>query len=294
VVKRCLGGQVGVNPAYSRGLAKDSGKKLKAPVAWYGGKYYSAEWLIERFPDHRVYVEPYGGAGNVLLRKPRSQVEIYNDIDGRIVNLFQVLRDPVKFEKLRMALDLTPYARQEFVALLDAAPVGDDVENARRFFTICRQARGGLGMSRLTAAAWATSKRTRREMAEPVSKFLSAITGLSDVAERFRTVKIEQIDGLKLLHKYDGEDSFFYLDPPYLPETRYGEVAATYAAEMTREDHVSLLEALRKIKGKAMLSGYSAPLYEEMLDDWRREELKTKAHLANSGQERVEVIWCNY
>jgi len=271
-----------------------SRKGLKSPIAWYGGKAYYAEWLIERFPNHRVYVEPFGGAANVLLRKPRSEVEVYNDIDDRVVNLFRVIRDPEQFERLRLLLDLTPYARGEFAALLDLPSTDDPVEKARRFFAVCRQARGGIGMSKLTKNAWATSKRTRREMAEPVSKYLSAIDGLEDVATRFRTVMIESRPAIELIHQYDGDDTFFYLDPPYMPETRHGNKAATYAHEMTPDDHAALLDTLLQIKGKAMLSGYAAPLYEEKLKGWRREELKTKAHMSNSGEERVEVIWFNY
>jgi len=271
-----------------------SRKGLKSPIAWYGGKAYYAEWLIERFPDHRVYVEPFGGAANVLLRKPRSEVEVYNDIDDRVVNLFRVIRDPEQFERLRLLLDLTPYARGEFAALLDLPPTDDPVEKARRFFAVCRQARGGIGMSKLTKNAWATSKRTRREMAEPVSKYLSAIDGLEDVATRFRTVMIESRPAIELIHQYDGDDTFFYLDPPYMPETRHGNKAATYAHEMMPDDHAALLDTLLQIKGKAMLSGYAAPLYDDKLKDWRREELRTKAHMSNSGEERVEVIWFNY
>ena len=273
---------------------KGSRKGLKSPIAWYGGKAYYAEWLIERFPDHRVYVEPFGGAANVLLRKPQSEVEVYNDVDDRVVNLFRVVRDPEQFERLRMLLDLTPYARGEFAGLLELPPSDDPVEKARRFFAICRQARGGMGMSKLSKNCWAYSRRTRRDMAEPVSKYLSAIDGLEDVAARLRTVMIESRPAIELIPRYDGEDSFFYLDPPYMPETRHGNKAATYAHEMTVDDHAALLDALLQIKGKAMLSGYAAPLYDEKLKTWRREELKTKAHMANSGEERTEVIWFNY
>lgn len=273
---------------------KGSRKGLKSPIAWYGGKAYYAEWLIERFPEHRVYVEPFGGAANVLLRKPQSEVEVYNDVDDRVVNLFRVVRDPEQFERLRMLLDLTPYARGEFAGLLELPPSDDPVEKARRFFAICRQARGGMGMSKLSKNCWAYSRRTRRDMAEPVSKYLSAIDGLEDVAARLRTVMIESRPAIELIPRYDGEDSFFYLDPPYMPETRHGNKAATYAHEMTVDDHAALLDALLQIKGKAMLSGYAAPLYDEKLKTWRREELKTKAHMANSGEERTEVIWFNY
>ena len=273
---------------------KGSRKGIKAPVAWYGGKAYYATWLIERFPEHRVFVEPFGGAANVLLRKPPSEVEVYNDIDQRIVNLFRVIRDKRKFQRLQVALELTPYARDEFASLLDAPVTKDTVEEARRFFTICRQARGGIGMSKLSRFAWAASKRTRRDMAEPVSKFLSSIDGLAEVANRLRTVMIESRPAIELIKQYDGKDSFFYLDPPYLPETRHGKRASTYAQEMSIDDHSSLLRALKKIKGKAMLSGYTAPLYEDALKKWRREELVTKAHMSNSGKKRTEVIWCNY
>ena len=273
---------------------KGSRKGLKSPIAWYGGKAYYAEWLIERFPEHRVYVEPFGGAANVLLRKPKSEVEVYNDVDDRVVNLFRVVRDPEQFERLRMLLDLTPYARGEFEDLLELPPSDDPVEKARRFFAICRQARGGMGMSKLSKSCWAYSRRTRRDMAEPVSKYLSAIDGLEEVAARLRTVMIESRPAIELIPRYDGEDSFFYLDPPYMPETRHGNKAATYAQEMSVDDHAALLDALLQIKGKAMLSGYAAPLYDEKLKAWRREELKTKAHMANSGEERTEVIWFNF
>lgn len=273
---------------------KGSRKGLKSPIAWYGGKAYYAEWLIERFPEHRVYVEPFGGAANVLLRKPTSEVEVYNDVDDRVVNLFRVVRDPEQFQRLRLLLDLTPYARGEFADLLELPPTDDPVEKARRFFAICRQARGGMGMSKLSKSCWAYSRRTRRQMAEPVSKYLSAIDGLEDVATRLRTVMIESRAAVELIPRYDGEDSFFYLDPPYMPETRHGNKAATYAHEMTVDDHAALLDVILQMKGKAMLSGYAAPLYDEKLKSWRREELKTKAHMANSGEERTEVIWFNY
>jgi DNA adenine methylase len=220
-----------------------------------------------------VYVEPFGGAANVLLRKPRSEVEVYNDVDDRVVNLFSVIRDPDQFERLRMLLDLTPYARGEFADLLELPPTDDPVEKARRFFAICRQARGGMGMSKLSKNCWAYSRRTRRDMAEPVSKYLSAIDGLEDVATRLRTVMIESRPAVELIPRYDGEDSFFYLDPPYMPETRHGNKAATYAHEMTVDDHAALLDRLLEIKGKAMLSGYAAPLYDDKLKAWRREEL---------------------
>ena len=64
-----------------------------APIAWYGGKHYLARWIIEQMPDHRVYDEPFGGMAGVLLKKEPSEVEVFNDLDGRAVNFFRVIRD---------------------------------------------------------------------------------------------------------------------------------------------------------------------------------------------------------
>lgn len=286
---------MGTNPMASQSQKRVAGsKRPQAPFAWYGGKAYYAEWLIEQFPDHVQYIEPFGGAGHVLFHKPPSAVEVYNDLDHRIVNFYRVLKSPELFTRLQLALELSPHARQEFTDTLEAVPTNDPVENARRFFVLMRQARGGLGMSQITKRAWAVSGRPRRKMPEGVSKFLSSLDGLPEVHERLRTVTIECLPALEIISKYDGVDAMFYLDPPYVPETRHGGKASMYGVEMTVEEHAQLLDALGTICGKAMISGYSSPLYESRLAGWRREELVTKAHMANSGQQRTEVIWMNY
>ena len=283
------------NPAAASSRRRASGgKRPQAPFAWYGGKAYYADWLIERFPDHVQYIEPFGGAGHVLFAKPPSTVEVYNDLDHRIVNFYSVLKNPELFSRLQLALELSPHARQEFADTLDAEPTDDPVENARRFFVLMRQARGGLGMSQITKRAWAVSGRPRRKMPEAVSKFLSSLDGLPEVHERLRAVSVECLPALEIIGKYDGKDALFYLDPPYMPETRHGGKASTYGIEMTVEEHVQLLDAVLAISGKAMISGYASPLYEAKLAGWRREELATKAHMANSGQQRTEIIWMNY
>jgi DNA adenine methylase len=269
-------------------------KRVRPPFAWYGGKQRVAGWLIERFPEHVRYVEPFGGAGNVLLAKPPSEYEVFNDLDHRVVNFYRVLRDRESFDLLQRHLELSPYAREEFRDAIDMGICEDANENARRFFVIMKQARGGLGMSPTTKRAWAVSTRTRRKMPEGVSKYLSAIDGLPEIHERLRSVIIECLPAIEVIQKYDGEDTFFYLDPTYLPETRHGQTAKTYAHEMTEEDHVALLDVILKVEGKVMISGYPSALYDEKLRGWRREELVTTAHVANSGQQRVEVIWMNY
>jgi len=265
-----------------------------APVAWYGGKAYYAQWIIGAFPKHRVYVEPFGGAANVLLRKHPSEVEIFNDLDERVVNLFRVLRNRRKFEELQRLVSLTPYSRAEFAALAKEREPQGVVARAFWFFVRCRQAIGGIGMSKLNASSWAMSVRTRRRMAEPVSKYLSAIEGLQDVAERFRSVVIEALPADVVIRKYDADDALIYCDPPYLAATRHGGRAATYGQEMSPDDHADLLSLLRDVKSRVILSGYESHLYDDMLSGWANRSVEGKAHLANSGQKRTEYLWFNF
>jgi DNA adenine methylase len=266
----------------------------KAPIAWYGGKYYLAEWIISQMPPHRVYIEPFGGMANVLLKKHPSELEIFNDLDGRVVNFFRVLRDQAKLAELKRRAELTPYSREEFATLCEIPEPTDDIDRAYWFFVRCRQARGGIGMSDITKNAWATSTRTRRKMPEPVSKYLAAIDGLDTVATRFRHVVVEHTDALELIPKYDGPDVLFYCDPPYPGYTRHGGKAATYAVEMTDEQHEHLLRQLRACRGKVLLSSYDSPLYHTLLKDWSRVEKTTHVQFSNSGGDRKEVLWQNW
>lgn len=277
-----------------RMLSWKSRQPVRPPIAWIGGKYYLANWILEQFPVHRVYVEPFGGMANVLLKKQPSEVEIYNDLDGRLVNFFQVLRDPAQFQDLQRLCELTPVSREQFETLCDAPEPANSVERAHWFFVRCRQARGGMGSTKLTKNAWATSTRTRRNMPEPVSKYLSAIDGLADVADRFRTVLIEHLPAIELIRKYDKHDVLFYCDPPYPRTTLSGTGKPLYGYDMTDEDHRQLLQTLDTCKAKVLISGYDCGLYREELDGWNRIEKETHVQFSNSGQKRVECLWKNY
>ncbi|ARN56795.1 DNA adenine methylase [Sedimentisphaera salicampi] len=265
----------------------------RAPFAWYGGKYYYSQWILENFPEHRIFIEPFGGAGNILLNKIESEVEIFNDLDSRITNFYYVLREKELFAELERRLALTPYSREVFEKVIAEPEPEEPVHRAYNFFIKCRQSMGGTGMSKLSPASWVMSLRTRRKMAEPVSKYLSTIEGLEPIAERFRSVVIENLDAVKLITKYDREDSLIYCDPPYLPETR-NQNTNTYGFEMSVEEHTQLLEKLRECRGKVILSGYNSKLYTEKLSNWRKDELETKSYMKNSGQARTEVLWMNF
>lgn len=231
---------------------------------------------------------------NVLLKKQPSEVEVFNDLDGRVVNLFRVIRNPEKLTELKRYCELTPYSRLEFSSLCEMPEPENELERAWWFFVRCRQARGGIGMSAITKSAWATSTRTRRDMPEPISKYLAAIDGLNEVAERFRRVVVECMLAVELIRKYDREDVLFYCDPPYPAETRHGGKGKTYGCEMTDRDHEELLETLRECRGKVLVSSYATPIYERKLSDWNQSSKATHVQFSNSGGNRQEVLWRNW
>lgn len=149
-------------------------------------------------------------------------------------------------------------------------------------------------MSALTKNAWATSTRTRRQMPEPVSKYLAAIDGLDAVAARFRQVMVEHLPALDVIAKYDGPDVLIYCDPPYPGSTRSGGKAATYGIEMDDQEHHKLLTALRKCRGRVLLSSYESVLYKTILHDWHCLEKETHVQFSNSGGNRRELLWKNW
>ena len=269
-------------------------KGPKPPIAWIGGKYYLSKWVIEQMPVHRVYIEPFGGMANVLLKKHPSEVEYFNDLDGRITNFFQVIRNSSTFEEFQRLCELTPYSREEFKNVCESEEPTNPVERAHWFFVRCRQARGGMGSGNLTKNAWATSTRTRREMPEPVSKYLSAVDGLIKVADRFRCVMIEQLPAIELIRKYDSSDALFYCDPPYPRSTLSGKNKPLYGCDMSDLEHECLLSTLKLCKGKVLISSYDSRLYREQLSNWNCVVKSTHVQFSNSSQNRIEHLWKNY
>lgn len=266
---------------------------LRPIIRWHGGKWMLAPWIIAHFPPHRVYVEPFGGGGSVLLRKPRCYAEIYNDLDEEIVNLFRVLRDPDGSERLIALLQLTPFSRADFEASYVAAH--DPVERAR--LLVCR-AFMGFGSDGATSE-WRTGFRgnSKRSGTTPALDWMNYPDGLRQSVERLRGVVIENRDAREVMMGHDGPETLHYLDPPYMHSTRSkkarrkcGGGFGAYRYELDDRAHAELLEFLRALKGMVIVSGYSHPLYEKALADWTRSETVA---MADGARERVEVLWIN-
>jgi len=259
----------------------------RPPLRYHGGKWKLAPWIISHFPPHAHYVEPFGGAASVLLQKPPSRLETYNDADGEVVTFFRVLRE--RQDDLVRAIALTPWARAEYEATFDPLPPEHpeaDIERARRFFV-----RAWMSMGGGATARWRTGWRYQiRPQTPTTTERWSQLDHLIAVAQRLRMVQIEQDDALKIIGRYDALETLFYLDPPYVHQTRSKWRGAAYRHEMDDDAHRELAELIHGVRGFAVISGYPSALYEELYEryGWVRIE---KAALTNGRTVRRECLW---
>lgn len=251
-------------------------------LRWHGGKWKLAPWIIDHMPPHRVYVEPFGGAASVLLRKPRSYAEVYNDLDDEVVNLFRVLRSD-DAQRLVELLWLTPFADEEFA---DAYGVTDNaVERARRTIIRAFQGFGSNGVHRRTGFR----SNSNRSGTPPARDWVNYPDALRAIIERLRGVVIMNRDAREVMAAHDASETLHYVDPPYMAETR--DAGSDYAHELTDSQHIELLGFLRTLKGRVIVSGYPSDTYDANLDGWRRVQRKA---LADGARERTEVLWMNW
>lgn len=259
-------------------------------LRYHGGKWRLAPWIVSHLPRHRVYIEPYGGAASVLLRKPRAYAEIWNDLNSEVFNLFSVLRDDAASAALLRAIEMTPFHRGEFELASD--PSLDPVESARRLLVRSFMGFGSSGVRGQTTGFRADSNRSGTTPAHDWVNFWPA---LAQIVERLKGVVIERMHALDLIAQRDREDTLFYVDPPYMWETRSTKVLGAsrwhaYQHELTDADHEALLTQLLAVKGMVVLSGYATLLYDDMLAGWRRIEKQTHA---DGARPRTEILWIN-
>jgi len=255
---------------------------FRPALRWHGGKWLLAPWIISHFPKHQVYVEPFGGAMSVLIRKPISYAEIYNDLDKTVVNFFRVLRS-TRAQDLIEALRLTPFARDEFVEAY--AESDDPVEQARRLVIRSFMGFGSNGHNRATGFR----ANSNRSGTTPAHDWVNYPDSLALLVKRLQGVTIENKDAKAVMAQHDAPTTLHYVDPPYVFETR-ADLSKDYAIELTDDDHAELLTFLRGLRGMVVLSGYPSALYDEALPDWQRVERKA---LADGASPRTEVLWIN-
>lgn len=258
---------------------------LRSPIKYYGGKSTMLEEILGRFPkEYSVYCEGFGGGGSVLFAKECKGVEIYNDLDDSVYNLFKIISSD-KFEEFSKRITLLGYHRKIFedcLNKLNSNTFDDDVDKAVCYFYVNRCRFQGCG-------AFYINKNPRRDMSTSVSAYLSVVDGLKDVHNRLSRVGFENLDIFDFINKYDSEKTFFYLDPPYVPSTRVSK--KVYNCEMTEEEHVKFCDTVLKIKGMCLISGYDNKIYDVLVENGFHKYSFTSGA---AWSDKIETLWWNY
>ncbi len=260
-----------------------SAQQIKRPVLRYhGGKWKLAPWIVSYFPKHRIYVEPFGGAASVLLRKQRSYAEIYNDLDDEVVTLFRVLQKQDTNQELKRLLKLTPFARLEFNEAYHHT--NDPIERSRRLII---RSFMGFGSDGHNAALGRTGFRSNanRLGSTPAHDWANYYECLDAFLDRLQEVVIESRDATQVMAQHDSAETLHFVDPPYVLSTRSGE---HYKFELTDGDHERLCDFLKSLVGMVVLCGYPNTIYDSL--GWHTFQMQA---LADGARPRTEVLWLN-
>ena len=290
-------------------------------IRWHGGKWRLANWIISHFPSddhHDVYIENYGGSAAVLLRKQRSRIEVYNDLDLQIYKFFKVLRQTPDI--LIKAIQNTPFHIEEYKdawhtpdepsftqvyndgeysreAFKDFSLVNYEefvhIEDARRFYVRAYMSiMGGTvgynsGFRR--QKVYSRGKSGKSSM-KPASHSFFDTSHLYVISQRLQGVTFENMDAIELFDKYDSHKTLWYIDPPYLGSTRSHQRPAYNHEMLDHRQHESSILHFSKSLGIPLISGYSSDLYHDLLETkgWKK---VTKPTRVNGPNQKLECLW---
>lgn len=266
-------------------------------IQYVGGKGTHLSELLPLIPYGRGYCEPYGGGASLLLNRRRSEVEVYNDLNGDIVNIFEVMRDPELWPILEEMLAVTMFSKGQFQIALkvsqDPMPAPDDglgrVHRAWATYVIHNM--GISGKLHRTDGNWSRSKASSGN----TERWWRRFERLTELHDRMKFVQIDAQDALGCIRYWDDPSMVFYVDPPYVLSTRGG--TTYYAVEQDDDHHQELVETLLGVRGAVVLSGYDHPIYEPLTEAGWIKDLYSKAAIMTVGEEgkpkRVECVWRN-
>lgn len=271
---------------------------MKSPIPWIGGKFYSADRIVNSFPrstQYKTFVDVFGGAAHILLSKPaHDHLEVYNDLNNDLVNFWMQCRNQP--EELQRLIDTLPYARSLYEnwqeSLFDGSQLSD-IERAVRWFYVLRSSVGGI--MRKSKGNWGYKiKRSDfgDDQANMMHKAASLFVALST---RFNRVQIEHQDFEKIITTYGRSTTLFYCDPPYIDAEHYYVGVPSF----TMSDHERLAQALNSTPAKVALSYYPHEAIDTWYpaSKWRRITWQTYKHAEKTSGERqraTEMLLCNY
>ena len=264
-------------------------KMVNSPIKWAGGKSRLRKRIIPIIPPHTCYVEPFGGGAWVLLGKKPSEVEVYNDIDGELVNFFRIIKH--RPEEFLNAFEWELVSREEFdrLAALDTSTL-DDIQRARRLFYLIMAGWGGeLNYPRLQTSITDGGHGNRL-----IGALKTLEQRIRPVHDRLKTVIVEHLDWLEAFNRYDSPTTVFYVDPPYPGN------GVNYKHNMKSwEDHERLAKRLAQVQGKWIISSYDRPEIRALYNGSHIIAVQSASGMATAkgGGGRVtnvEILVCNF
>jgi len=272
-------------------ISKSHKSKINTPFGYFGSKNKIAFQICRELPPHNCWIEAFCGSAAITLVKAPAPIEIINDIDNQIVNFFEQLRTNEK--ELCRVVSLTPYSRQELSLARSAKNSDSNVEKARRFLVQSMMAINGVFGEERGGFSYSQSYSRHNKEAR-VNRWYNLPERLTEVAERLRSVRVENLDARKLLQMFSNRPAtLIYLDPPYFVDRTNGYDRD----ENSEEFHRELLEIANESSCMMLISGYESELYNSMLKStkgWSRRSIET--HTKDSKgriHKRTEVLWMN-
>ena len=267
-------------------------------ISYLGSKFTICDEIIKYFPKHDIYIEPFGGAANVLIKKEKSRYEIYNDVYSDIVNLFCVLRNEYLSKELFKVLKRTPYAEDEYNLAYEQTD--DPVEKARRLIIRSTFSFHPSGIFKKNAFSFTPSKNLRNGGVKN-AKLLRLPKKIGELHQRFKSVIITNRPAINLIKSkhFNRPNALFYLDPPYV--TKVSKASVLYDNNYTESDHIALLKQADNLQSMVAISGYDNDIYADLLTKWKKVEINmpyrfdpTSKRGENLQRKKtIECLWLN-
>lgn len=257
-------------------------KKNKPVIKCPNSKNTICDWIISSFPENyqeMIYLEPFCGDMSVLLNKENSQVEIVNDIDINIIQIYRALRDEPK--ELIRRLNLCKYCEDTFLKASKKKEFEDYLEHAVNELILRRMSKGEL------KEKFALSNRLKDGQPTEIASWISGLKELNDISERIKEIYMFNKPAIDIVKAFNFSNTLIYCDPPYLHETKVTKTV--YSSEMDTDSHIELSHILNNFNGKVVVSGLLSPLYNRLYKGWNIEKKKNK-----DKDKKMEILWKNF
>jgi DNA adenine methylase len=258
---------------------------MKTPITYYGGKQKMLKHILPLIPAHICFVEPFAGGLALFFNKPPSKVECINDTNGELINFYKVIKH--NFNELKYLLEETLYSKLQYKEAKNIYNNPDNYDNIKRAWAVWVLCNEGYGAG--INKGWSFSKK--KNEAVTLQNKIDGFT--NEYTERLKNTQIECNDALTIIKNFDSEETFFYIDPPYINADQ------GHYKGYTEDDYINLLKILESIKGKFLLSSYPNKILEKYAveNNWNKLDISKYLDMSfnlKKVRTKIETLIFNY